>query len=101
MRSFALFAGILFTLSAQARWFNIGANCFVNSATARCSVYNNNYYPMFCQVAVAARTYRGFIGNSYQNVWVQPGTFAYVYANANNPYVDPLVAATANARCRF
>jgi hypothetical protein len=95
-----LIAAFLMTGSFQAfayNWFPVQVSCNVNSATARCAVYNRYYRPMFCNIQVSGRTYFGY--SAVNRVFA--GSYGYAFVNANNPYNDPLVRAWANAQCRF
>ena len=99
-----LIAAFLMTCSVQAfayNWFPVQARCQVNAATARCSVYNQYYRPMFCKVRVAGRTSYGFSAVNNMNISVRGGAYGYAHVRANNPYRDPLVAARASVQCRF
>ena len=99
-----LIAAFLMTCSVQAfayNWFPVQVSCTVNSATARCAVYNNSYRPMICNIQVSGRTFYGYSAINRMSVRVFGGSYGYAFVNANNPYNDPLVRAWANAQCRF
>ncbi|MCH2534036.1 MAG: hypothetical protein MK008_06310 [Bdellovibrionales bacterium] len=88
-------------LHAQ-QWFNVNANCQINAATTRCMACNYSYnVPIYCNVNARAVSSYGYWMNNYNQGVVHPGNCIYVYINANNPSVDPLVSGSANAQCRF
>ncbi len=84
-------------LSAQAFYVNL--NCNVNQAHASCYLYNHWMRPITCQIQAQGTTYYGHWLNSYATVYVFPGQYSYIYVNAYNPMLDPLVYAQASANC--
>lgn len=102
MKSFFLVCMALFSLSSNVQAFYVEANCYVQSgARAVCEVCNHQGSPMLCEIRSRGLTSRGaWINNRGRGV-IQAGQCATTWVQANNPYIDPLVDASASANCRF
>ena len=102
MMKFKVLLATLF-LSVSTYAVNLRANCWVNGGVnAVCEACNFSYHrPIFCSMQVRGVSSRGFWFNGMQSGVVYPGQCINGYVYANNPYIDPLVHATANTQCQF
>lgn len=104
MKKLVLIASTLLTLStaAQARYFRMGADCFVQSGRKGiCVAYNDSNRPMYCRGRVYGETYYGYSFRANGSGTVYPGQEFYLYVYAQNPMNDPLVQTSGNIECRF
>jgi hypothetical protein len=92
----------LLTLTFQsASAFQIQANCQFNQSQGVCQVFNQWTTPIYCSLKAQGQTNYGVWANAFINATIYPGDYAYVYVNANNPYMDPLVFVQGSANCQF
>ena len=96
-----IIASTLLLASINASAFQIQAQCRFNRAEGECSVFNQWPQPMYCSLQAKGQVASGVWANVWENVTVYPGSYAYVYVNANNPSFDPLVYVTGFASCQF
>ncbi len=97
-----LFVCISSTAQAQYGWFTPPSQCFWDTSRGYCSLYNTSpYYPIYCQGAVSAGTYRGFTYSNYGQVSVFPGGHIWLEVYVPNPYYDPAVTSWHSILCRY
>lgn len=101
MKKLSVLALVLMSFQAQA-WFNLNANCYIQGGVqAQCEVCNFiSYRPIRCVMNVRGVSSYGAHMTAQLNGIIQPGVCANGYVRANNPYIDPLVHATAVVRCQ-
>lgn len=99
MKKILALISLFSTINASA--FQIQAQCRFNQASGECAVYNQWAQPIFCSLQARGQVASGVWANAWENVTVYPGSYAYVYVNANNPSFDPLVYVTGSANCQF
>lgn len=96
-----LVSSFLFLLLLNvANAYQFQAQCSFSQFQGQCSVLNYTNYPLRCNLYAQGRTSSGFNANAYEFVNLYPGQNAYVYINANNGYVDPLVYVSGYANCQ-
>lgn len=83
-------------------WFNFQANCLLNGGVnAVCKACNSTYQTMYCEMRVQGVTRSSFWYNGFQSGHVSSGQCIQGFVYANNPYLDPLINASATVQCRF
>lgn len=93
---------VLLSSSTLAQgYISLEANCNINSATARCEVYNYLNQPVYCEATAQGITRYGFYAEVSGEAWILPGHSLYLNVNANNPFIDPLIEASAFTDCHF
>lgn len=98
---FALVIAGLFISSTRAlAWYPVQAQCQVTPAQASCAVYNPNPFYIVCQGRTQGLTASGFPVWSGFNMPIAPGTYAYTYVYAANPWYDPFVNGGAEVWCQ-
>lgn len=102
MKKLILIASTLLTLStaAEARYFQMGVQCYAGQAKAECVAYNDSNQVLFCRGKIYGETSYGYRAKGSQKGTVYPGQRFYMYVRANNPYQDPLIDAWGNVECR-
>lgn len=101
MKKILLAATLLLSLTGAANAFFVQAQCQFNSATGSCAVFNQWATPIACQLQAEGQVSSGVWGSAWENAYIYPGQYGYVYVNANNPWIDPLVFVRGYANCQF
>jgi hypothetical protein len=101
MKKLILLTALSLTSLTNAQAFFLQADCRFDMAQGECEVVNQTYQPIYCDLRAQGITRSGFYANGFVNGWIMPGQTAYVYVNANNPYIDPLVNVNGSANCRY
>jgi len=99
-----IFYAVVFTVltaSTSQAWESVQANVLVSNSSVSATVVNNWGMTVVCRGRVYAQTASGIWGNVWMNsTIILPGMNAYVNANANNPYADPIINGYAEMECQ-
>lgn len=101
MKKILIALSLLVTLTGAANAFYVQAQCQFNSATGTCAVFNQWATPIACSMAAEGQVASGAWGSVWENAYIYPGQYGYVYVNANNPWIDPLIFVRGYANCTF
>jgi hypothetical protein len=101
MKKILVAATLLLSLSGVANAFYIQAQCQFTGAVGTCAVFNQWATPIACSLQAEGQVSSGVWGSAWENAYIYPGQYGYVYVNANNPWIDPLVFVRGFANCQF
>lgn len=101
MKNLLLALSLFAAFSGAANAFQIQVHCNFNPAHGDCSAENYSNTVIGCRLEARGTTRAGFYLNVFENVVLYPGQNAFVYVNANNAYVDPLISVNGAANCQI
>lgn len=91
---------LLISANTFAYNFSMALNCeVVYGVRGACQIVNRLPMPIGCKISAQGQTQSGAWANLFGQGTVYPGQSAWVYVNANNPYIDPLLFVQAQASC--
>jgi hypothetical protein len=87
------------SFSHFANAFQVITECSYDSFYGECAVVNDNTSVVNCLLKIEGQTRSGAFYRTHVNASLFPGQRAYVYVNATNGYIDPLVRVLGSADC--
>ena len=101
MKKLILTLTILLTSFTASAWqYNMGATW--TPQRAQVQVVNNYGRTIVCNGNLVGQFANGMTANAWMsNQYIPAGQFRYLFVNAQNAYMNPVVYAQANINCEF
>lgn len=99
MRKFLIALTMFISLSGFANAFQVITECSYDSFYGECAVVNDNTSVVTCLLRIEGQTRSGAFYQTHVTASLFPGQRTYVYVNAVNGYLDPLIRVHGSANC--